>query len=249
MDKFGKILNQLKGLSGEMKSNMHMLDEIVPVEEQMKYFQYSKYVNSQEKDKQPDRNFMIAKLFTPDISIEDKRYYLSVLAGMTDVASYRAIEAYHNSPLEKELTSWSALALTESRISLDGELSGEKQFFVSTGLGGRGGKLRYFSVIASKDRSDFTDFQKEVIKKELNFAYEAHDIDIENIDFKSNYVKIFLLCGLKFDPRACTENAIKECNEIGNFIDNRFLLTNVKLINDNEIQELLNTKEGEVELT
>lgn len=244
MNDFDKILNQLKNSSGEMKPNMHMLNEIVPVEEQMKYFQYSKYVQSQDKQMQPDRNYMISHLFTPEINIEDKRYYLSVLAIIGDIPSYRAIETYHSSPLEEELTNWSALALVESRILLDADLSGEKQFFVSTGLGGKEGKLRYFAVIASADRSAFSDFQNETFLKELKFAYQASDIELESIDFKSNYVKFFLLCGLNHDPRACTEQVIAECNTMGYFIDKRFILTNVKLINDTEIEKLLkSTKE------
>lgn len=243
MDKFDKILSQLRDSSGEMKSNMHMLNEIVPVEEQMKYFQYSKYIQSQDASMQPDRNYMIGRLFSPGVNIEDKRYYLSALAGVADVAAYRAIETYHSSPLEYELTNWSALALAESKILLDADLSGEKQFFVSTGLGGKNGKLRYFSVIASEDRSDFTDFQIETIRKELEFAYDTSEVEIESIDFKGNYVKMFLLCGLKYDPRICTEQAIKECNEMGSFVDKRFLLTNVKLINDTDIKELLERKD------
>ncbi|SHF32248.1 hypothetical protein [Dysgonomonas macrotermitis] len=243
MDKFDKILNQLKDASGDMKANMHMLNEIVPVEEQMKYFQYSKYVQSQDTSMQPDRNYMIGRLFTPNVNIEDKRYYLSALAIIADVAAYRAIETYHSSPLEPELANWSALALTESKILLDADLSGEKQFFVSTGLGGRDGKLRYFSVIASKDRTPFTDFQKETILKELKFAYEASEIEVESIDFKGNYLKVFLLCDLKHDPRSYTEEAIKECNDMGDFVDKRFLLTNVKLIKDSEIEELLEKKD------
>ena len=242
MDKFDKILSQVRDSSGEMKSNMHMLNEIVPVEEQMKYFQYSKYIQSQDANMQPDRNYMIGRLFSPGMNIEDKRYYLSALAAIADVAAYRAIETYHSSPLESELSNWSALALAESKILLDADLSGEKQFFVSTGLGGKNGKLRYFSVIASNDRSDFTEFQKETIRKELEFAYESGEIEIESIDFKSNYVKMFLLCGLKYDPRVCTEQAIKECNEMGHFVDQRFLLTNVKLINDTDIKDLLERK-------
>ncbi len=248
MDKFDRILSQLRDSSGGMKSNMHMLNEIVPVEEQMKYFQYSKYVQSQDSNLQPDRNYMIGRLFSPGVNIEDKRYYLSALAAIADVAAYRAIETYHSSPLEPELSNWSALAFAESKILLDADLSGEKQFFVSTGLGGKDGKLRYFLVIASNDRSDFTEFQKETIRKELMFAYETNDIEIESVDFKENYVKMFLLCGLKYDPRLCTEKAIKECNDMGHFIDNRFLLTNVKLINDADIKELLEKKSSDNEV-
>lgn len=242
MKEFEKMLNQLRDSSGELKANMHLLNEIVPVEEQMKYFEYSKYVQSNKDNIGLDRNYLIAKLFTPEIDLEDRRYYLSVLAGIVDVAAYRAIETYHSSPLEAELANWSAMALAESKILLDADLSGEKHFFVSTGLGGKNSKLRYFSVIASFDRSDFNEFQRETLLRELQFAFKTHNIEVESIEIKSNYLKIFLLSGLNQDARLCIESAIKECNEMGHFVDDQFLLTNVKKIDDTEIEELLNKK-------
>ncbi len=247
MEKFDKMLNQLRDSSGELKDNMHMLNEIVPVEEQMKYFEFSKYIqNNKEKDNL-DRNYLIARLFTPEVEIEDKRYYLSVLAGIVDVAAYRAIEAYHKSPLEAELSHWSALALAESKILLDGELSGEKQFFVSTGLGGKDKKLRFFSVIATADRSDYTEFQRETFLRELQFQFEKDDIDLENIEIKGNYIKILLLCGLNHDARLSVEKTISEANLYGEYIDNHFLLTNVKQIDDEEIEKLLKKNKEEDE--
>ncbi|MEN9919244.1 MAG: hypothetical protein RL662_1680 [Bacteroidota bacterium] len=245
MKDLDRILNQLKDSHGELITNAHMLDEIVPVEEQMKYFQYAKYI-AKDKDKENlDRNYLIARLFTPEVNIEDKRYYLSVLAGIVDVAAYRAIEAYHSSPLEPGLTNWSALALTESKILLDAEFSGQKQFFVSTGLGGKNRKLRYFSVIATNNRENFSDFQKEIFLRELHFQFEHHHIEIETLQFKGNYLKIIILCGLNYDARLCVQNAIDETNDLGHFIDDHFLLTNVKQIDDFEIVNLLMKKEEE----
>ncbi len=242
MKEFEKMLNQLRDSSGELKSNMHLLNEMVPVEEQMKYFEYSKYIQSTKDNSALDRNYLIARLFTPEIDIEDRRYYLSALAGIVDVAAYRALETYHSSPLETGLTNWSAMALAESKMLLDTELSGEKQFFVSTGLGGKDGKLRYFSVVASYDRSDFNDFQKETLLRELQFAFKTHNIEVESIEIKHNYLKMFILCGLNQDGHECIDNAINECNEMGHFVDNKFLLTNVKQIKDSEIEILLKQK-------
>lgn len=244
MEDFDKMLNQLRDSSGELKENMHMLNEIVPVEEQMKYFQFSKYIQKDRDKDYLDKNYLIARLFTPEVDVEDKRYYLSVLAGIVDVAAFRAIETYHSSPQEAELKHWSALALAESKILLDAEFSGKKQFFVSTGLGGIGRKLRFFGVIATKDREDFTDFQRETLLRELQFQFEKNEIDIELTEFKGNYLKVLLLCGLNHDARICMEEAIQEANEFGEFIDTRFILTNVKPIDDGEIEEVLKQEEN-----
>lgn len=239
MDKSNNIFQQLKEISGDIKFNMHMLDEIVPVEEQMKYFEYSKYVKSQQVNQSIDRNYMIAKLFSPDVDIEDKRFYLSSLATYIDVASFRAIETYHKCPLDIELTNWSALALAESKLALNAELSGEKQFFVSTGLGGKDGMLRYFCILAKKDRSEFAKLERKILEDELIFSFEKDNILIECLDFKSNYLKLFILCDLNKDPYDKIESVIKECNEVGDFIDQKFLLTNVKIIADDEIVKVL----------
>lgn len=241
MKSFDNMLNQLKDSSGEMKENMHMLNEIVPVEEQMKYFEYSKSIqkNKERPRSDQDKNFFIAKLFTPDINIEDKRYYLVMLAGIIDVTAYRAIETYHSSPLEPELSYWSAMALAESKILLDTEFSEEKQYFVSTGLGGKNKKFRYFMVFATGDRTEFTEFQKENLIREIQFQFKKKDIEIEKFEFKSNYLKALILCGLNHNAPECLENIVKEINQFGPHLDKNFLLTNVRQIEDVEIEKLL----------
>ncbi|MDH6354015.1 hypothetical protein M2132_000335 [Dysgonomonas sp. PH5-45] len=243
MDNFNEMLDKLRDSSGEMKSNLHMLREIIPIEEQMRYFDYVKNVRTETVDSHFTKEYLIARLFTPELGVESKRFYLALLAAMPDVAVYRAIETYHSSPLEPELANWSTLALMESRILLDSDLSGERQFFVSTGLGGKEGKLRYFLIITTDDRTELSCFQKDTLKRELQFSFEKNEIEIESIDFKPSYLKMFLFCGLNHDPRVAVEEAIKECNELGCHFDTKFLLTNVKLLDDEEIKTILLKKE------
>lgn len=224
-----------------------MLDEKISFEEQMKYFNYSKYIKSDRQSFEPDKSYIIARLFTPNLDVEDKRYYLSSLAAMPDVAAYRAIETYHSSPLEPELANWSALALIESKILLNTDLSGEKQFYLSTGLGGKDGKLRFFAVLASANRDAFTDFQCEMILRELQFSFEQNKIEVEEIVTKANYVRMLVLCDLDHNVKTSIESAITECNELGAFIDEKFIVTNVKQVEDAEIESLLLKKSESAE--
>lgn len=247
MDNFDQIMNQLKDSAGEFRSNIHLLDKIVPVEEQIEYFQYSKYLQSDKLNNKLNRDFLIAKLFTPEVELEDRRYYLSLLAGIVDVAAYRAIETYYSSPLEPELANWSAMALVESKILLDTDFSGEKQFFVSTGLGGKNSKLRFFTVIATLDRSDFTDFQKETLFRELKFNFEHNNIELETSQIRNNYVTMLILSDFNHDARVSIEQVIDECNEYGSYLDPRFLLTNMKQLEDSNIEELLSKSEIELD--
>lgn len=240
MDDFNNIINQLKDSSGKLKQNLHLLEEIIPVEEQMKYFEYSKHIRLEHDF--VNRNILIADLFSSESDLEKKRYSLSMLAGLVDIAAYRAIEAYHKNPVDEELANWSALALTESQLLLDSDLSGEEQFLVSTGLGGVNGMLRFFSIVASKERIEFNELQKQIINREFNFRFDCDNIIAEEFSIEKNYIKILLLADLKHDIKESFEKIIYECNELGDFLDVKFMLTNVRQFNDEEIEKLLDKK-------
>jgi len=241
MDDFDKILKQLKDSSGELKHNLHVLEEIVPIEEQMKYFEYSK--NARNPHEHINRDYLVARLFSPDSDIEDRRYCLVMLAGLVDIGAYRSIETFHSSPLDSGLKNWAALALMESRILLDSDFSGEQQYMVSTGLGGSAGLLRFFSIIPSTDRSDFTDLQRQIIEREFNFELKHDNIIIEEFVIKNNYTRLMVLSDLNHNLRNVFSNIIKECNELGNFLDEKFMLTNIRKYDDNEIKKLLQNKQ------
>lgn len=234
-----KIFNRLVDLTKDNKSRLHILEETIPVDEQFEYFNYS---NTVRENAGPDinRNYLVSLLFTPELSLEEKRKSLSLLAGLSDVAAYRAIETYHSSPLEPELANWSALALVESRIVLNSDLTGEQQVFISTGLGGHNNKLRYFCLIASNNQAPFTYLQDEIIEREFRFQFEAAKIEIEKIEKEDNYVIYILLAAIEIDIKEMIDKIVRECNQFGNFIRPQVLITNTKILSREEIIKNLN---------
>jgi hypothetical protein len=161
------------------------------------------------------------------------------LSSIPDVKAYRAIETYQSSPLEPELKNWSSIALLGSRIGLDSELSGKRQIYISSGLGGHDKKLRFFTLFITSSLENFTELQKQIVEREFRFQLEAADVDIEKFEIENNYFTILFLFPFKTDVRAVLQSAIEECNKYGNFLDEKFLFTNVKVFNDEEIQKLL----------
>lgn len=242
MENFEDILKQLRNEHGELDTNLHIIEEIIPIDEQMKYFDHSRHVRSPEDIH--NRGYWVATLFAPEGDLEQKKLSLSILAGLVDVGAYRALETYHSSPLEPELANWSAMALMESKILISSDLSGEKQVLISTGLGGIARKLRFFAVIPSLHREEFTPLQVEMLTREFNFQLEKKKIDIEEFTFAGNYLKIVLLADIESDLKTVFKNVIVECNEYGNFIDENFLLTNVRKFEDSEIIRLLAKKKN-----
>src|SRR5690606_18429017 len=81
--------------------SFHILEDLVPLEEQMDYFRYFERLRSENNPFVRDEE--IAILFSPDESIERKKRSLSLLASIPDVSADRSIETYHSSPLEPEL--------------------------------------------------------------------------------------------------------------------------------------------------
>ncbi|MBP1619129.1 MAG: hypothetical protein H6Q14_2956 [Bacteroidetes bacterium] len=232
------IFNRLVDLTKENKSHLHILEETIPVNEQFEYFNFSKKLREDE-DEHINRNYLISLLFTPELSILEKKKCLSLLAGIPDVAAYRAIETYHSSPLEQELANWSAMALVESRILLNTDLTGEQQIFVSTGLGGHNGKLRYFFVVASKNNLPYTTLQNEIIEREFRFQFNLSGIEIEKEEKEAHYVTYLVLADLAIDIKDVVDATIKECNQYGNFIRPESMITNTKILSKEEIEKHL----------
>jgi hypothetical protein len=221
--------------------SFHILEDLVPIEEQMEYFRY--FDKLRRENKPFDRDEEVSILFSPLESVARKKESLTLLASIPDVSAYRSIETYHSSPLEPELTHWSSMALVSSRIILSSDLSGHQQIYISSGLGGYDKKLRFFSLFTTNNRQNFTDLEKEIVEREFTFQIKKAEVEIEKFEIKDNYFTILLLFSFDKDVKSSLNAAVTECNQYGNFLDTKFLFTNVKILTEKEIGKMLNKKQ------
>ena len=241
MNEWKDILDKLRDtLNNQGIDSFHILEELVPIEEQMEYFQYFDRLRTDNELFVRDDEIDI--LFSPDATIREKKRSLALLASIPDVGAYRSIETYQSSPQEPELKNWSSIALVGSRIVLNSDLSGKQQVYISSGLGGHNQKLRFFSLFTTPLRENFTDLQKEIIEREFKFQLEKADVEIEEFKIEMNYFSILMLFPFDTDVRAILKATIEECNKYGNFIDINFLFTNVKIFSDSDIQQFIMRK-------
>jgi len=235
-EQFQKFLNATN-------SDFQILEYQVPVETQMEYFNYSNHLRSSLPDaKKPDFEQLSFNLFNPESSLESKKQILSSLAITRQAKAYRIIEKYIQSD-DKELTDWAHMALMENRIALESELSDERQIYISSGLGGKGYKLRFYILLLSSSVTPFLDYQRKVIEREFTFALNKDDGEIEELTIKDNYVEIILLMPIQSDIRRLVEDVIAECNQYGDFISNAVMVTNVKKLTENEIAQIIKRHE------
>jgi hypothetical protein len=237
------VLKRIKEIFGNMPDNFNVLEQQIDIAIQMDYFNYSKRVKKglDPAEKINDINL----LFEQELSIERKKILLAELASVEDVEAYRAIEKYLKNP-DEQLKDFAVLALQESTMLLKSKLLDEDQIFISTGLGGKNSKLRYFIVFFSKT-TEFSELHQRVVKNELDFAIKSTEIEIEEINYFDNIATILALIPLKTSIKDFFQEVIKECNQYGDFLKNNFLVTNVKKLEKQEIIELVNKhKKGQL---
>lgn len=243
MSKDEDLLKNLRQMIEEQGiESFHLLEDLVPIEEQMEFFRESD--KQRRLDDTFDTDEEIVILFSSNQPLTRKKKSLLKLSSIPDVKAYRAIETYHSSPLEPELLNWSSMALVGSRIILSSNLSGQQQVYISSGLGGQGKKLRFFGLFNSATFEPFTELQREIIEREFKFQFSQQDIGIESFDIRENYFAILMLFPIEIDARISINLVLEEINKFGGFLDTKFLFTNVRILNDIEVGQFLEKKKN-----
>ena len=234
-DIFKKFYESFQNISGRL----HVLEHRVPVDQQMEYFKYSNKVRKMNfTDDDIDYEQYKKNLENPELSKDDKKRTLSILASSKQVQAYRLLERYVNNP-DEGLVNWAYMALMESRITLESELSGEKQIYISTGLGGKGESIRFYVLIMSARGVSFADYQRKIIEKEFEYAMPKKNCEIERLTIGDKYVELVMLIPIRSDLKRVLEDVISECNLYGNFLSELFTVTNVKELTPEEVNQVV----------
>jgi len=230
-----------------MKQNFSRMGAPVEVAVQMKYVEASSRMSGKinEEDLLARKN----ELFDTEMPIENKRTLLVQMAGIPNPEIYRVLESYGKEP-DEELKEWSKLALQENRLLLESHLldNQSRQVFISTGLGGKGHKLRYFVVLINKSGDDLQPFQQKVVQDEMQYILQRYDSELENLIFMQRYTTMRVVVPISSDLTKLFREGIDECNQFGDFLSPDFIVTNVKEMSEEEINEALSTNQPVLEL-
>jgi hypothetical protein len=243
------IYNDIQRIFDDLPENFNILEEQIDLEIQMKYFEHSKEVkkNKSKKDYLAEGE----KLFLSETEKNKKKEILIGLAGVDDVKAYRIIERFLKRS-KKEMRSWAVLALQENRMLLQTSLLDEKQYFISTGLGGKDKKLRYYVVFIHRNpNSMLNPTQQKLLKDELIFGLKPADGVFETIDFSEGFSSSQVLLPVTSDIKQVFTNVVEECNQYGNYLEDDMIITNVKILSRSEILEIIskqNSPDSEDEL-
>lgn len=230
------IHNKIKDLLGILPDKYSIIEDQIPIDEQIAYFELSKHYKKNVDEEETLKNSDL--LFLPETSIHDKKDILTRLASIEKPKAYRIIEKFLTHS-EKEMRGWAKLALLENRMSLESSLLDQNQILISTGLGGKNDKLRYFLVVFLKDNFEFNETHKKVVSNEFEVIMKNFNSELEELIFHHKYLTITALIPLEVPLKNMFSNSIQECNQFGGFLDENFIITNVKRLSEVEINNFI----------
>jgi hypothetical protein len=236
------LYDKIKELIGKDPKGFSIMEDNIDVDLQVEYFESSKRM-AQEFDSEWALD-QIDLLKDKEYPLESKKQLLARLASIENVSAYRAIEAYSLDP-EERLKDWSILALQESKMHLESHFLEENQVIISTGLGGKNKKLRYFVVLIARNRQTLSDFQLKIISEEFPYILKKYDAEIEEHEASGYLATFMLLLPIKYSVRQVFTEGIYECNQFGDFLREDCIVTNVKKLSFQEISDFIEKKKKE----
>ncbi|MCK4990051.1 MAG: hypothetical protein KAS29_06175 [Bacteroidales bacterium] len=239
MQEHENLYEKIQEILGGTPGNLKILEQQIDMDLQVEYYECSRKLRNELDESWAYENMQY--LIEPGYSQDVKKDILARMASIENVECYRAIESYIDIA-EESLKDWALLALNESRMQLESEIMEENQVFISTGLGGRQQKLRYFVVLMSRTNADLTPTHQMVIQNEFEFILKKFDAEVEELNFSGYLATILLLLPMNYSLKKVFQEAINECNQYGDFLRDDFIVTNVKTLSFKEIKELLKDK-------
>ncbi|GET31719.1 hypothetical protein PbJCM13498_05820 [Prolixibacter bellariivorans] len=236
---FESFYEKIQDALHQVPDNIRILEKQIDIELQTEYFRQSR-----EMKEGLDAAEVLGQaenLFNDTIPLDQKQKLLVQLASLERIEALRLIERFKEEN-KSDLTDWTEMAFQESRIRLESSLLGERPLFISSGLGGRGHKFRYFGALFALEDEPFTDWQKDLLEKEILFALERYDSELESIEFHEGFVALTAMIPIREPLRNIFRDIILECNQIGGFLRTDMLITNVKQFNADELRDILVNK-------
>jgi hypothetical protein len=239
MEEHENLFEKIQEILGKNPGKLKVLEQQIDMDLQVEYYECSRRLKN-EVDEAWAMD-QIKYLSEPEYSLEVRKNILARLASIERVECYRTIESYVETA-DESIKDWAFLALNESRMHLETQLLEENQIFISTGLGGREQKLRYFVVVMTRDKSGMTVSQKKVIQNEFEFILRRFDAELEEVSYSGYLASMLLLLPMNYSLKSIFQDAISECNQFGDFLSEDFIVTNVKKLSFTEIEQYIDRK-------
>ena len=131
------------------------------------------------------------------------------------------------------------MAYRECKMLLESSLLNEDKILISTGLGGKGLKLRYFVCLLHKNKEDFNEVQERIVRGEFESSIEKFNSESESIVFYNNIMKAYILVPIDVPVKDIIDQIYNASIDFGDFLDEHTIVTNVRALTDDEIEKIV----------
>ncbi|MCT4636517.1 MAG: hypothetical protein N4A72_02315 [Bacteroidales bacterium] len=240
MSKDETIYDKIQSVIGNLNGKLNILEEEISVDIQLQYFELSKKMKRENSYVDTDKCIKI--LNSKRSKEQDIKLALISLSIIDNVEVMRAMENYLEE-VEGVLRKWAIIAFQENRMLIESSLLEQNQIFITTGLGGKGNKLRYF-LLVRVNIDELSDAQKKLITEEFTEIFKQFDSEIEELYFdKKEYFTLTCLIPMKVPIKRVFTLCIAQCNDYGKILNPEFLVTNVKKPTAEEIESHFKDKQ------
>src|SRR4030042_2835677 len=236
-------MNDMKRNNDNPENSKNVLDSFILIDEpidlsiQEEYLSFSETIDFDNVDYE-EVLMGSDRLFDKHTPIELKKRILILLAHLGTAESCRRLEKYLKVS-DRNLREWTLLSLKECRTFLESVLLQDEGGFISTGLGGKGNKLRYYFIVSSKDGLPFSETHRSTLKRGFETIGHKYKSEIEEINFEATYAMVGILVPMDVAVGDVIEEGISECNKTNEFLFPDYYVTNVKKPTPEEISMYL----------
>ncbi|GHT67977.1 hypothetical protein FACS189452_06730 [Bacteroidia bacterium] len=216
---------------------LRIMDIQVGIEVQIEYMRLLAKIG---KPLSTDKDIANAQhqLSLPDTTLLNKKKCLVKLAMLDKVEILRYLEQYAKDAAE-DIRPFAQMAAFHSQLLIESALLGESPMVVASGMGGKNNCLRFFVALIPLAKKPLSETQKQLIQKEFSYVSHDYSASIEgDIDFLGKYPKFTMLAPFQTNPGQIVSESIKLCNELGTFLKNGAVISNVKCFDDKEVDNI-----------
>ncbi len=236
MQRRNRLMEEIRSLMNNQSFRFSFFEEGVDVEIQTRFLSQFNQQQKEPSDRTTDEWLsLLNKESLGLLSIEEQEGIILEASHVDEVAVYRALEKLVNE-LEGDMKSWAVLGMQHSRMLLQSVLLDEYQVFVSTGLGGRNNKIRYYAVLAHSKGEVFSERQQEIIQSESLFAFNQSDAELEAGKFDGEFYVTKVLIPMTCNLDDLFQSMINASVDLGVPLHFDYLITNVKELNRGEME-------------
>jgi len=178
-------------------------------------------------------------LLSADVSDDDRKRCLGVLAHLGTVQAHQILKDYQAIAEGDEMKTWAELARQECRMFLEMELSGEPQLMISSGLGGDENRFRYYYMVLPMPGNQFQPGVEIAVRIAFEEVAAGLECEIEDVVFNTEYIGIKALVPLDVAPADLVVPAIEQCNQHGELVLEYYYCTNMQIPGEEEAKEII----------